>query len=402
MIPTGKAGMKSAKGIEHARRAKLNARVRALVTAGALAGVICLALAESPVPAGAADRPLHATSRTVWLCRPGKSSDPCTYNRAATSVAANGTRTPFSTAATARAKKFDCFFLYPTVSEEPSDNSDLAIQAQETDITAEEAAQFSSVCNVWAPMYRQVTSAAVTDGDANTAPVLNAAYNSVLAAWQDYLAHDNHGHPVIFIGHSQGAAMLIRLLRSQIDNSAPLRHKLVSAILLGGNVQVRKGSDVGGSFQHIPTCSSASESGCVIAYSTFPSEPGSNANVGRPGQGVSITSGQTARAGQQVACVNPVTFSAASASLVPLYPTVVDQVPGVVTQWISFPLMYTAKCMTRGGASWLQVDRIHSVSADPRPSVISLGPAWGYHDDDMNLALGNLILDVAYEESTYH
>jgi hypothetical protein len=33
--------------------------------------------------------------------------------------------------------------------------------------------------------------------------------------------------------------------------------------------------------------------------------------------------------------------------------------------------------------------------------LTSGGPSWGYHVDDMNLALGNLILDVAYEEDSY-
>jgi hypothetical protein len=33
--------------------------------------------------------------------------------------------------------------------------------------------------------------------------------------------------------------------------------------------------------------------------------------------------------------------------------------------------------------------------------VTDEGPTWGFHLDDMNLALGNLILDGAYEEASY-
>jgi hypothetical protein len=62
--------------------------------------------------------------------------------------------------------------------------------------------------------------------------------------------------------------MLIRLLRTQIDPSPALRKQLVSAIILGDNVQVPTGRRVGGSFQRIPTCASATSTGCVIAYST--------------------------------------------------------------------------------------------------------------------------------------
>jgi hypothetical protein len=250
-------------------------------------------------------------------------------------------------------------------------------------------------------MYRQATQAALSDGEAFTPEVIATAYDSLLAAWRDYISHDNHGRPVIFIGHSQGAAMLIKLLRTQIDPSPKLRKRLVSAIILGGNVQVPKGRDVGGSFRHIPTCASPSQSGCVIAYSSFPSEPGSDAIVGRPGQGVSLISGQTRSAGQQVACVNPVTFSSSVGDLVAMYPTVVHEVRGVTTPWIAFPSLYSAQCMRNGNAAWLQVDRLVEPPRDTRPAVTDEGPMWGYHLDDMNLALGNLVLDVAYEEASY-
>ena len=51
--------------------------------------------------------------------------------------------------------------------------------------------------------------------------------------------------------------------------------------------------------------------------------------------------------------------------------------------------------------SWLQVTTT-AAPGDPRPTVAdSLGPAWGYHLQDVNLALGNLVADVASEEAAY-
>jgi hypothetical protein len=369
------------------------------VTVVALVGLVGTLVSVAPV--GAAARPLRFSARTVWLCRPGAASDPCAAARTTTSVGVNFAKGTFATAVTSRAKDFDCFYVYPTVSAEPGLNSDLTIQKEETNIANGQASQFSSVCNVWAPMYRQATQAALGDGEAFTSEVIGTAYTSLLAAWKDYLAHDNHGRPVVFIGHSQGAAMLIKLLRAQIDPSARLRKKLVSAIILGGNVQVATGSRLGGSFRHIPTCASAKETGCVIAYSSFGSAPGRDADVGQPGQGVSIQSGQNTRRGQQVACVNPATFSSGVGDLVPMYPTVVNHFPGVITPWSAFPQLFTAQCMHHDGAGWLQVDRILPLTQDFRPLVTDGGPMWGYHVDDMNLALGNLILDVAYEEDSY-
>ncbi len=83
-----------------------------------------------------------------------------------------------------------------------------------------QASRFSQVCDVWAPMYRQATRGRACEAGAAVEPaVIATAYDSLLSAWKDYLAHDNHGRPVVFIGHSQGAAMLIKLLQSQVDPS---------------------------------------------------------------------------------------------------------------------------------------------------------------------------------------
>jgi hypothetical protein len=300
--------------------------------------------------------------------------------------------------------KFDCFFVYPTVSTEKTDNANLKIQPAELGVAEDEASRFSQVCKVWAPMYRQVTDAGLLKGLGKNAKADQIAYDSLLSGWRDYLAHHNDGRPIIFIGHSQGAAILIQLLRSQIDSNPALRKRMVSAIILGGNVQVPIGKTVGGSFTHIPTCGSARQTGCVIAYSTFGSTPPPTALFGRPGQGVSLQSGQTTSAGQQVACVDPVNFSSGSGALVPYFLTVTSSVPGVkvTTPWVSFPGLYTAACITSGGATWLQVTAA-SIPGDPRPTVkASLGPNWGYHLDDVNLPLGNLVLDVALQEAAYH
>ena len=353
--------------------------------------------------AGAATRALGAASSTVWLCRPGQADDPCAFSTAATSVAADGTKgTPMPVNAP-DARNFDCFYVYPTVSTESGNNANLAVQPAEVGAAVAQASQFSQVCNVWAPMYRQATAGALKSGAGFKASVIATAYNSLLSAWRDYLAHDNDGRPVVFIGHSQGAAMLIKLLRSQVDPSPTLRKRMVSAIILGGNVQVPRGADVGGSFRNIPACRSASSTGCLIAYSTFGSTPPADAMFGRPGQGVSLQSGQTTTRGQQVVCVNPASFSAQAGALEPYFISRVSKGRrlGVTTPWVTFPGLYTAQCEQSGGATWLQVTTT-AAPGDPRPTVAdSLGPAWGYHLQDVNLALGNLVADVASQEAAY-
>jgi Protein of unknown function (DUF3089) len=169
----------------------------------------------------------------------------------------------------------------------------------------------------------------------------------------------------------------------------------VVAILAGGNVTVPTDRTAGATFRHLPLCTAAAQTGCVIAYSSFPAQPPPDSPFGRPGQGVSLQSGQTASQGVQVACVNPAAIGGGTADLVPYFPAETR----VATPWVTYPDLYSATCRSVGGASWLQVSDLTTAG---RPVVSKpLGAAWGYHLDDINLALGNLVYDVTVEEAAY-
>jgi hypothetical protein len=377
--------------------------------AGAAVAVVMVALVGAACSSGPSASPTTTTTTpggeaghtsTVWLCRPGLADDPCTGDLDATTVSADGA-TSVQPAQPASDPAFDCFYVYPTVSTEPGDNADLTVQPAETAAAVAQASRFSQVCRVWAPMYRQRTSASLAKGLGNDPSADQVAFTSLLAGWKDYRANDNHGRPVIFIGHSQGAAMLIDLLRSQIDPSPSLRRLLVSAIILGGNVQVPTGGVVGGSFQHIPACTSASQTGCVIAYSTFSGMPPATSLFGRPGRGVSLQSDQTQATGVQVLCTNPADLGGGAGALDPYFIRSgrTGAATSVTTPWVSYPDLYTAQCQSAGGATWLQIDDV-GTAGDHRPRVTeSLGPDWGLHLDDVNLALGNLVQIVAAQEA---
>ncbi len=351
---------------------------------------------SNPAPALAS-----APSGTVWLCRPGKVADPCTSSLQTRVVQPTGA-VSIVTSPIGPASKFDCFYVYPTVSLEQSLNADLRTQKTEVATAIAQAARFSTVCRVWAPMYHQFTLFALEQIlahgiSASDLTVLETAYQSLKSGFEDYLAHDNDGRPIVFIGHSQGASLLVSLLSQVVDNDAALRSRLVLAILPGANVVVPDGARQGGSFSHIPVCSSVGQAGCVIAYSSFPGPPPTGSLFGRPGQGVSVLSGQFGTKGVHVVCVNPAALGGGSAALDPYFPT-----EGLIsTPWVEYPQLYRAHCASAGGATWLQVTKI-SATSDRRPVVTEpAGPAWGYHDFDINLALGNLVADTAAAERTW-
>ena len=51
----------------------------------------------------------------------------------------------------------DCFYLYPTQSEQTGPNADLEKEPPIRRVVVQQARMFSTVCDVYAPMYRQVT-----------------------------------------------------------------------------------------------------------------------------------------------------------------------------------------------------------------------------------------------------
>jgi hypothetical protein len=346
---------------------------------------------------GTAPNLANAPTNTVWLCKPGIADNPCEGNFDTSQIAADGTRT-VQHAAPATDPPIDCFYVYPTVSGQKGVNADLTIDPAEIGVARAQAARFSQVCKVYAPMYRQLTLGAIGNRGGINAQALASAYGDVENAWLDYLAHDNNGRGVVLIGHSQGAGQLIALIKRQIDNQPDVRKQLVSAVLLGGNVMVPAGQDVGGSFNNVPACRRSDQTGCVVAYSTFLNPPPANSMFGR------------GRGGQEVLCTNPAALGGGSGTLVDDFPTGANGAVGTITSagpadpnpWVSYTDLYTGECQNANGADVLHVTPTPGPN-DKRPVVTeSLGPTWGLHLVDVNIALGNLVDLVGNQAKAYH
>jgi DUF3089 family protein len=366
--------------------------------------IVALLATAATLAIGAAS----ASAKTVWLCKPGLAHNPCSPGLKTTVFTPRGKKLRVTSPKAVRHPKIDCFYVYPTVSDQSTLNANLNIDPEERSIALYQAARYSQYCRVFAPMYRQLTLAGLSVSRAQQAVGFAIAFGDVLSAWRDYLKHFNHGRGFVLIGHSQGSGHLIQLIKTQIDGRASLRKRLVSAIILGGNVRVRKGKDVGGDFKHIRACRSDKQLGCVIAWSTFDGPVPPDARFGR---GNSLLDGPSSPKFQTL-CTNPARLRGGSAALDPIQPSA-PFAPGTViaggiallqlplpqtsTPWIDVPGAYKAHCSRANGANVLQIVAQHG-GPTPHPSP---DPTWGLHLLDANVALGDLVRIVHRESLAY-
>jgi hypothetical protein len=257
-------------------------------------------------------------------------------------------------------------------------------------------------------MYPQITLAGIATPSKITYGSAITAYSSIYSSFGNYMANYNKGRGIVFIGHSQGAMMLTALIKSEVDAKPEVRRLLVSALLMGGNVTVPVGKTVGGDFASVPACASSTQTGCVVAYSSFDRTPPADAVFGRIATAINPF-GPTATGALEILCVNPAAPAGGTADLQPYFPTgglalfLGTAAPSLDTSmpWVAFPKQYAAHCVNAGGASWLQVDRTGGAS-DKRPVVPAGAPTWGLHTVDVNIALGNLVELVRSESGAFH
>lgn len=373
-----------------------------------------LALAAGPAlaqPAPTPAPPVDYSADANWLCRPGR-ADVCGAPYRVTSVAANGKLTETALPATPPKAKFDCFYVYPTVSTDATGNSDMTADPAELSVARIQFAPFREVCRTYAPLYRQVTLAALravlmgvpTDADRML------AYRDVSAAWADYLKRDNRGRGVVLIGHSQGSGILKSLVAQEIEGK-PVARQVIASYLLGINVLVPPGRDSGGDLKQTPLCRDKAQYGCVVTYVSFRDEtvPPADSRFGR-----------SADAASEVACTNPAALFGGRSKLKPLLParsTLVAEAAAqpvwakgatITSDFVRLPGLLSAECRKAGGASYLAI-RTDGDPADPRLDTIAgdvivagqVQAAWGLHLIDVNAATGDLVALAASQANSW-
>ena len=131
-----------------------------MIGAALLAGLLARRTRGRPgaggrAPPAEAPKPNNYADPKSWLCRPG-AHDACDIDETATVVAADGTLTKETWKADPNAP-IDCFYVYPTISTDPGQNSDMTADPAEINVVKQQFARFASKCRPYAPLYRQIT-----------------------------------------------------------------------------------------------------------------------------------------------------------------------------------------------------------------------------------------------------
>jgi hypothetical protein len=388
-------------------------RLASLACATALLTALCGSpvRADTATPnAAEAAPPADYSDPARWICRPGR-ADACVVDLDATVIAEDGSMTRETFHADPDAP-IDCFYVYPTVSQEPTGNADFAIDRDITRTIVQQFARFGARCRLFAPVYRQITvPGLIAEFSGKPMPMSRElAYGDVRAAWRSYLANDNHGRGFVLVGHSQGTGVLSRLVREEIDGK-PIQSQMVSALLIGGGgwLAVKPGDAAALIFPHTPVCRTNTEIGCIIGFSSFRAEAPPAA----------ATLFEKAPEGAHPACANPAALAGGEGSLDAYLsasgesisfeakePVAWTNPPHPIdTPFVKAPGLLRARCVEDGQVAYLAVSR-NAVPNGPRAGDIKgdliingkVLPDWGLHLVDVNLTMGNL-LDVVGDET---
>lgn len=162
--------------------------------------------------------------------------------------------------------RVDVFFVHSTSSVAPAWNA----SAEDPKIAAAsdrggvliQASAFNGIGAIYAPRYRQSTGVAFYTPAADGAAAIDLAYSDIERAFSAFLARRAPDRPFLLAAHSQGAALLSRLLFRRVSGT-PLRDQLVAAWIIGSGLThealARDAAD-------IPACAGARDVGCVVAW----------------------------------------------------------------------------------------------------------------------------------------
>ena len=328
------------------------------------------------------------TANELWLCKPGAASNRCLeLDQTITNIYSDTSQAVFEHTP-AVDPGFDCFYVYPTVDlrEEPGNTEDLTDDEPVLEFFLyNQAARFTQLCDLYAPLYHQMTIGTYDLGDYRSTEYFAIAFDDVNEAFSQYLRESDDRHFVL-MGHSQGAQLLHELLLQRFEDDPKLQKRLISALLVGPLELLidSEGITFADDSNNIPFCAHATQTACIIAYDTI------------------AAGGLEDRSGEPRPCVNPTLLGGEPGVLENTIWQTNNGMPfpeTVETPWVGYPGLHSAHCEADG---WLGIDTLTEEREPPvSPQVLQLVlPPDNFfgntlHIVDFNWAIGDLLRVVS-------
>ncbi|MCT2558540.1 DUF3089 domain-containing protein [Tsuneonella sp. YG55] len=342
----------------------------------------------------------------MWYSRPGMGDgDPSRYQPAVAAApaspqapAAERALAPAAQAAPSAApassppaggpeRSYAVFFVHPTSYIRPAIGNDAPWNAPLDDEEAQTRARlflrgmaspFAGADEIWAPKYRQAVFGAFLTDKQEAQKALDLAYRDVAQAFDFFAATVDPDEPIVLAGHSQGALMVLRLLREKIAGTH-LEKRIAMVYPIGWPVSVDHDLPA----LDFPACATPGQARCIVTWSSF-AEPADPTQVFERFTATPGFDGQP-RGDGPIVCVNPVTGTlngqaAASENLGTLKPTS-DFSSGELLAG-----MIPARCDPDSGLLLI---------GDPPDLGPGVLPGNNYHVYDIPLFWANLKADVA-------
>lgn len=254
-------------------------------------------LLESTIPNGhfaappAGDVPDY-TKLDAWISRPGIENDPSVWEPTGPSPEP-GLRPRVAT-----------FYIHPTTYlERDRWNAPLhpsQVTEARTRLFVQTQASALDIDEVWAPRYRQAAFGAFLQSNEDAQKAIDLAYQDVSEAFHEFLRQVDDTKPIILAGHSQGALLLMRLLKAEVAGK-PVQKRIIAAYVVGWPISTKADLPALG----LPACRTQREVGCILSWMSFRDPANPNLIL----KGWEKTKGLSGGSRQQndILCVNPIT-----------------------------------------------------------------------------------------------
>ena len=185
-------------------------------------------------------------------------------------------------------KKADLFFVCPTVDMGKDGNFNSYITDEKYRNSFDGAINmelgiYSDVARVYAPYYRQATFPVYSLGKEDKEKYLSIAYEDVKKAFIYYAEHTDASRPLILAGFSQGADMIIRLMKDLFDEPKYQR-RLVAAYAIGWKLT----EDEVKEYPHLIPAISETDTGVIVSFNSEDKDIKSSLIVGEDEKTYSI------------------------------------------------------------------------------------------------------------------